>query len=95
MKKDCAFQFATEYSWREIKIHKDTDLITLDEAKKLWEQYLPQFIKELQEGDSPEMVIWIEMDSNTDYQKELVHIDKSNKTDGKNVYEVIEKKIII
>jgi len=66
--KNCAFQYATER-----KIYECTDLITEEEAEELWNEYLPQFKKQILEGDTPEMAIWINMKSNGDYNETSKH----------------------
>jgi len=83
--KDCAFQYA--YKKWDVHIEKDTDLITLTEAKELYRKYLPDFIRKLQNDQNPEMCIWIEMENNTNYRKSLVHLDANFKTDGTRVWQ--------
>ena len=85
--KNCAFQFATNPRWGSVKILEDTDLITLDEAKVLWEKWLPKCIRALEEDDRPEMCIWVEMDSPTNYHKTIAHVTSSTKTDGVRLWE--------
>lgn len=88
--KDCAFQFVVSPKWGSVKFIKDTDLITLTEAKELYKKYLLEFIKNLQNDQNPEMGIWIGMKNNTDYKESLVHLDKDWQTDGENLW--INKK---
>lgn len=86
-KKDCMFQYATSYKYINTDIYEDTDLITLSEAKALWNKYKPQFISQLQDDtSSPEMVIWTDCESSTDYATELYYADNDTKTDGKNLW---------
>ena len=64
-KKDRLFQYATQkgcftkgYSISlGTTFYEDTELITEEEANKLWEKYKPQVIKELEDGDRPQMCI--------------------------------------
>lgn len=86
-KKDCMFQYATSHSFEPTTIYEDTDLITYDEARTLWYKHLPQFIRELQnEYYSPEMAIWGDCDSNTNYHKELFYANNDTKTDGLTIW---------
>jgi len=62
--RDCIFQYATER-----KIYEDTDLITKEEAEALWEKYLPKFKAQILDDDTPEMAIWINMASDTDFKE--------------------------
>lgn len=62
MKKDCLFQYGTRQ-----KVYEDTELITYDEAKELWNKWLPDLKERWDEFESPEMCIWINCESNTDY----------------------------
>lgn len=85
-KKDCAFQYAHD-SWPSIKFVEDTPLITLDEAKELWNKYKSDFIDQLEQGTNPEMALWIDMKDNTDYHTALAHVNQHTETDGTNLYE--------
>jgi hypothetical protein len=72
MKKNCAFQYASNR-----QIFNDTDLITKSEAIELFNKNLPDFIDKMQELDgygNVEMAIWCDMNSNTNYHKTLIHI---------------------
>lgn len=96
-KKDCMFQYAIAYRWISTDIVEDTDLITLQEARELWYKYLPDFIKHMnnrdEEASRPEMVIWIDCKDNTDYSKELAHIDWESEVDGNSVYNITRTRI--
>ena len=87
MKKDCAFQYAIAPRWLPIKIVEDTGLITLDEAKELWEKYLPDFIKNLRDENNPEMAIWVDMKEEGNYHKSLVYARSNAETDGHQIWE--------
>ena len=78
-KKDCMFQFSTETSG-VIKIVKDTDLITFDEAKQLWNKSLDEFKECVEKEGHPEMVIWIKCDNAENYVETFEHIRGSNVT---------------
>lgn len=84
-KKTYAFQYATGGNW-DHEIYADTDLITVDEAKELWKKWLPDFIKKLQDGQRPEMVIWKDLDFLGDYREKLIYADKYAETDGKRIW---------
>lgn len=60
--KNCMFQYATKN-----KVFEDTDLITSQEAKELWEKYLPHIIDRWNDIESPQMCIWIDCKNNTNY----------------------------
>ena len=95
--KDCMFQYATSYKYISTEIYEDTDLITLSEAKALWNKYKSQFINQLQDDTrNPEMVIWTDCESNTDYATELYYADNDTKTDGRNLWNetVIRKELL-
>ena len=78
-------------------IYEDTDLITLSEAKALWNKHKTQFISQLQDDNSsPEMVVWINCKNNTDYATELYYADNDTKTDGKNLWnETVTRKELL
>lgn len=62
MIKDCMFQYATSQ-----KILADTDLITLDEAKKLFDKNKSDYIERLEKDENPQMCIWIACKNNSSY----------------------------
>ena len=70
MEKDCLFQYATRH-----KIIEDTDLITQEEAEKMWEKYQKDIKENWDSFNSPQMCIWMNADSNIDYSKVLKEID--------------------
>lgn len=67
-KKDCVFQYALP---REII--KDTGMLTREQGEALWEKYKPIFIEDMLEGREPEMVLWIDMESPTNFHKTARH----------------------
>jgi len=88
------FQYAVGHRLINNEILQDTDLITLTQAKKLWNEYLPDFIgrRENERGD-PEMAIWINCDNNTDYSDTLEHIDFESVIEGGKLYEIKKREI--
>ena len=74
MVKDCAFQYATDYTFTGVKVIEDTGLITYEKAVRMWQGYLPQVIEEKRKGHKPEMVIWVNMQHPTDYREDVAHI---------------------
>ena len=62
MEKNCLFQY-----YKIGECIEDTELITRKEADELWEKYIPDVIKNWNDYDRPQMVIWTNCDSNTDY----------------------------
>lgn len=69
MKKDCAFQYATS----DGHIVENTDLITREEADKLFEKYKPIFKKDLDNGNEPEMALWVNMEDSSGYKETAYH----------------------
>lgn len=92
MNKDCAFQYAYEEGYKT-NFKEDTGLITIEEAKKLWREYLPDFIYRLEHGYKPEMALWVGMEDETDYHQTMAHVNSATETDGKRLFET--KKIYI
>ena len=66
------FQYA--YETFETHIIEDTGLINLKEAVGLWKKYYPEVVRKLRDNEKPQMVIWQDCDSETDYNKEMVEI---------------------
>lgn len=95
-KKDCSFQYATASSGyiTNGKIIEDTDLITLEEAKELWNKYLPDFKERMANGERPELCIWTDMEQAGEYRHDTYHIhaDDLELVDGK-LYEIKKKQI--
>jgi len=90
MDKNCLFQYATKN-----RIIEDTDLITLKEAEELWDKFLPDIKNNWNSFDSPQMCIWIDCDSNTDYHTIGKEIDfRDCELENGNFYKVIKEKII-
>ncbi|MFT5452864.1 MAG: hypothetical protein ACI9N9_002362 [Enterobacterales bacterium] len=66
--KNAMFQYATGN-----KILVDTDLITLDEAKSLFDEKKSDYIERLGKDEEPEMAIWINCATNSSYSETLKH----------------------
>ena len=64
------FQYATQY-----QIYVNTNLITHDEAILLWNKWQDHLKAHWNELDSPQMAIWINCNSNTDYHTMEKDID--------------------
>ncbi len=97
IKKDCLFQYALGKGFGDL-IKENTDLITRKEAEKLWDKYYPDFIEKLQDGYEPQMGIWINCKTVTDYhtldpKKELDYRDDLSVENGV-VYRKTKEKII-
>jgi hypothetical protein len=85
MNKDCMFQYATNFGgYAGIKIYADTDLITREEAIQLWNKNLLKANKEIEDGATVDMVIWVNCSSNTDYhtRDEQYNYDQRSKPNG-------------
>jgi hypothetical protein len=67
--KNCAFQYATA----DGNIVKDTDLISRADAEQLWQEHIDLFKSDVEAGKTPEMAIWIDMVSDTNYHKAAIH----------------------
>jgi len=52
----------------------DDHLLTKDEAINKWKTLLPIFIEEKEKGNGPEMCIWCEMESVSDYHTKFKYI---------------------
>lgn len=97
MEKDRMFQYAYDdgiytnyYRASNIKIIENTDLITAEEAKQLWQKYYPEVISNLKEGKRPQMCIWKDCDTTTSYhtgEKEIDYRDDLEIKNGK-IYKV-------
>lgn len=74
MKENCAFQYAAKDgiggNWVMVE---DTDLITSQNAEKLWEKYRSQFLKDVKDRKEPEMALWEDMKEKGDYRKQRKH----------------------
>jgi hypothetical protein len=70
--KNCAYQY-----YAKGKMIEDTGLITIDEAKALWQKYKGHFIEQCEGASGAEMAIWCDMDNDGDYRKIYKQVDTS------------------
>ena len=68
--KDCLFQYGTTHEMIE-----DTGLISAGEAEELWDKYIEDIKNRWNEYDSPNMCIWINCKTDTDYHTVGKEID--------------------
>ena len=89
-KQDCAFQYALGNG----HIVEDTDLITLEEAKELWNKYLPDFKEKMRDGREPEMAIWVDMKHPHNYHNELYHIHANDvELWGETLFKITRERV--
>ena len=89
IERNCAFQYAkiTGEIFRDTKIVCDKTELTLDEAKDLWNQYYPDLAKHIKNGNTGEMVIWINMVNPCSYGESLCHVSTDAESDGISIWE--------
>jgi len=87
--KNCAFQYAKmkEGIFRDTKIVEDKSELTLDEAKKLWNSHFADAAKWIKDGNTVEMVIWINMGTPQSYGDTLQYISTDAESDGVSIWE--------
>lgn len=92
--KNCAFQYAKmkEGVFRDTKIVCDKSELTLDEAKKLWNEHFADAAKWIKDGNLVEMVIWINMATPQSYGDTLQYISTDAESDGVSIWETETKK---
>lgn len=66
------------------KIIEDTGLITLQEANDLWNKHYSDCLERLKNDDRPQMCIWQNCSSTTDYHDVLKEIDYRDDLEIKN-----------
>ena len=95
--KDRMFQYAYDtgshegmYHFSNIHIPEDTGLITEKEANELWEKYYSKVVRNIEENERPQMCIWKDCKSNTDYHTVEREIDWHDDLEIKNgrIYKV-------
>ena len=88
--RNCAFQYAkiNNCLFGATKIICDKTDLTLDEAKELWNKYYPDLARHIKDGETGEMVIWVDMVSNSSYVNTLQHISTDAESDGRDIWEV-------
>jgi len=94
MKKDCLFQYAYDdgfhssmMSCQKIVIVENTELITKEEAEKLWDKYYPDVVEKIEKDKRPQMALYYECGDNADYGEPKKEID------GTDNLEIINGKI--
>lgn len=96
-KKDRMFQYTydkgiytSNYSFSNVKIVEDTGLITAKEAEDLWQKYYPEVVANLEEEERPQMCIWKDCETTTDYHTIEKEIDYTDDLEIKNnkIYKV-------
>lgn len=101
MKKDRMFQYAYDNgfhgsgcSFSDIKIVEDTGLITEKEALVLWDKYYDECLRRLKFDERPQMCIWKDCETNTDYHTVGKEVDyRDCELEDGHFYRV-EKKLI-
>ena len=66
--------YAIQFYNKKGKCFIDEIILSKEEAIKKWESLLPDFIEEMEKGNSPEMAIWCDMESVSDYHTKLRYI---------------------
>lgn len=89
--KNCAFQYAKMNTLGSINIVCDKSQLTIDECKKLWNEHFADAAKWIKEGNTVEMVIWINMYDAHSYGDTLQYISTDAESDGVQIWET--KKI--
>lgn len=91
--QNCAFQYAKmrDGIFRDTKIVEDKSELTLDEAKQLWNAHFADAAKWIKDGNTVEMVIWINMTTPQSYGDTLQYISTDAESDGLNIW-VTEKR---
>jgi hypothetical protein len=87
--KNCAFQYAKmKYGiFRDTQIVENKSELTLDEAKKLWNSHFADAAKWIKDGNSVEMVIWINMATPQSYGDTLQYISTDAESDGISIWQ--------
>lgn len=87
--KNCAFQYAKMEKgiFRNTEIVCDKSELTLDEAKKLWNEHFTDAAKWIKDGNAVEMVIWINMATPQSYGDNLQYISTDAESDGVSIWE--------
>jgi hypothetical protein len=88
MEKNCAVQYATD----DGRIYVDTDLITREEAEKIFSDNIEDFKEKMEQGRRPEIALWINMKDSGSYGETAKHwhADDMILKDGR-LYELVEQ----
>lgn len=81
------------FDFYSTKTVEDTGLITEKEANDLWDKYLPEVIQRLKNDERPQMCIWGNCNSTTDYSLVVKEIDHRDDLEIKNG-EIYKKELI-
>lgn len=87
--RNCAFQYAkmSDTIFRDTKIVADKSEITLEEAKQLWNLHFSDAAEWIKQGNTVEMVIWIDMETPQSYGKTLQYISTDAESNGVSIWE--------
>ncbi len=87
--RNCAFQYAKmrENFFRDTQLVCDKNELTLAEAQELWNQHYEDAAKWIKDGNSVEMVIWINMPTPNSYGESLQYISTNAESDGVSIWE--------
>lgn len=87
--KNCAFQYAKMKAgiFIDAEIVVDKSELTLDEAEKLWNLHFADAARWIKEGNTVEMVIWINMQTPQSYGDSLQYISPDAESDGVSIWE--------
>jgi len=87
--QNCAFQYAKMKSgiFRDTTIVEDKSSITLTKAKELWNTHFSDAAKWIKDGNTVEMVIWIDMSTPQSYGEALQYISSNAESDGISIWE--------
>lgn len=87
--KNCAFQYAKmkDGIFRDTKIIEDKSELTLEEAKKLWNLHFADAANWIKDGNTVEMVIWVNMTTPQSYGDTLQYISTDAESDGVSIWE--------
>lgn len=89
-KKDCLFQCATKQ-----RIFADTKLITRKEAEELWSKYYKEIQNDWDVLSSPQMCLWIDCKTNTDYHTVGKEVDFRDCELQNGRFYKVETKLIV
>lgn len=98
-KKNCMFQCTltrTSPFWgylAGVDIVENTDLISWEEAVKLWIKWKPQVISQLEDNQNAEMCIWTACNDSTDYHTDAFHVNQNTKVENGEFIECIRNII--
>jgi hypothetical protein len=86
--RDCAFQYAKMESgyFRNTKIVCDKSELTINEAKQLWNEYFSDCAKWIKEGNTAEMVIWVDMPTPQSFGNHSQYISTDAESDGVSIW---------